>query len=56
MVSLDIKCPSSNMHQKMHLENISFLRNSDQLKFVIGSKDDYDYAKKIFKKYGIDIE
>jgi 7-carboxy-7-deazaguanine synthase len=51
MISLDIKCPSSNMYKKMHLDNISLLSNNDQLKFIIGNKDDYDYAKKLIKKY-----
>jgi 7-carboxy-7-deazaguanine synthase len=51
IVSLDIKCPSSKMYKKMRLENISFLRKNDQLKFVIKDKKDYDYAKKIFQKY-----
>lgn len=51
MISLDIKCPSSNMHEKMCLENVSLLKKDDQLKFVIGDKRDYDYAKKIIQKY-----
>jgi 7-carboxy-7-deazaguanine synthase len=51
MISLDIKCPSSNMHDKAYLKNILFLRPDDQLKFVIKDKDDYNYAKKIVNKY-----
>jgi len=51
MVSLDIKCPSSNMHEKMRLNNLSYLTNYDQLKFVIKNKEDYDYAKNIIRKY-----
>jgi 7-carboxy-7-deazaguanine synthase len=51
MISLDIKCPSSNMHEKMCLENLSIIKKDDQLKFVIGDKRDYDYAKKIIQKY-----
>jgi 7-carboxy-7-deazaguanine synthase len=51
MISLDIKCPSSNMHEKMCLENLSLLKKDDQLKFVIGDIKDYDYAKKIINKY-----
>ena len=39
------------MYKKMHLDNISLLSNNDQLKFVIGNKDDYGYAKKIIKKH-----
>lgn len=51
MISLDVKCPSSNMHEKMYLKNISFLVKEDQLKFVIGNKNDYNYAKKIIYDY-----
>jgi len=51
MISLDVKCPSSNMHEKMHLENISLLRKDDQLKIIIQNKEDYNYAKKVIKKY-----
>ena len=51
LISLDIKCPSSKMHEKMCFENISFLGKHDQLKFIIYDKEDYNYAKKILKKY-----
>ena len=47
IVSLDIKCPSSKMDKKMDLKNIVLLRKNDQIKFIIGDKTDYDYAKKI---------
>lgn len=47
MISLDVKCPSSGMHEKIAFSNIEMLGLSDQLKFVIGDKDDYEYAKKI---------
>jgi len=51
MISLDIKCPSSDMHEKMNIGNIKKLCKEDQLKFVIGNKKDYEYAKKIISKY-----
>lgn len=51
MISLDIKCPSSTMHDKMNFDNLSQLSCDDQLKFVINNKVDYEYAKKIMKKY-----
>ncbi|RLF44309.1 MAG: hypothetical protein DRN29_08695 [Thermoplasmata archaeon] len=51
MISVDIKCPSSGMHEKMWMENIFLLRKKDELKFVIGDKRDYEYAKDIIKKY-----
>ena len=51
MISLDIKCPSSDMHEKNFFRNITFLKKKDQLKFVIKNKKDYDYAKKILEDY-----
>lgn len=51
IISLDIKCPSSNMHEKMCLENIPLLRKGDQSKFVIKDNKDYNYAKRIIHKY-----
>jgi len=50
-ISLDIKCPSSTMHEHMKLENINLLRAQDQLKFIIGTKDDFNYAKKIIQHF-----
>jgi len=51
MISLDIKCPSSQMQTKMTMENIALLRPQDQLKFIIQTREDYDYAKTIIKKH-----
>ena len=51
LISLDIKCPSSTMHEKMKFNNGSLLTCNDQLKFIIQNREDYEYAKKIIKKY-----
>jgi 7-carboxy-7-deazaguanine synthase len=51
LISLDIKCPSSAMHEKMNFNNVSLLTCNDQLKFIIQNREDYEYAKKITKKY-----
>jgi 7-carboxy-7-deazaguanine synthase len=53
MISLDIKCPSSGMDKKMCFENLFHLNKKDQLKFIIGNKEDYKYAKKIIQSYKI---
>ena len=50
-VSMDIKCPSSKMEKRMDFRNIKLLKKTDQLKFVIKDRKDYDYAKNILKKY-----
>jgi 7-carboxy-7-deazaguanine synthase len=44
---VDIKCPSSGMSAKNDLENLNRLMNKDEIKFVIGNREDYEYAKEI---------
>jgi 7-carboxy-7-deazaguanine synthase len=51
MVSLDIKCPSSGMQERMDLGNLRLLRDIDQLKFIISDRQDYDYAKDLLLRH-----
>ena len=44
---VDIKCPSSNESEKNDLENLKRLHPKDQIKFVVGNREDYMYAKNI---------
>ena len=44
---IDVKLPTSGEVQRNQLDNLNRLNDKDELKFVIGSRDDYDYAKKI---------
>jgi len=53
MYSLDIKCPSSKMSKRMKLENLYLLKKKDQVKFIIGDRKDFLYAKSIVLKYGL---
>jgi len=46
---VDIKCPSSNEKDKIDLNNIKYLGLNDQIKFVIQNREDYLYARNIFK-------
>lgn len=41
---MDIKCPDSGMHEKIDLENLDFLNAKDNLKFVLSSRKDFDWA------------
>jgi len=52
---MDIKCPSSNEKDNFLLENIRFLTHHDEIKFVIGSQKDYDYAKFMILNHLTDI-
>jgi len=42
---VDIKCPTSGESDKNDLENLKRLGSKDQVKFVIGNRSDYEYAK-----------
>ena len=48
---MDIKCPSSNESNKNKYENLGNLLCKDEVKFVIADKNDYEFAKKMLKKY-----
>ena len=50
VISLDIKCPSSGMQEKMDFSNLELLSLNDQLKFIIADLKDYEYAKEIIEK------
>lgn len=53
VIKMDIKLPSSNMQSKMDMNNISLLRPIDEVKFIIGTKGDYEYAKRIMQSVSI---
>lgn len=53
--NLDIKCPSSNEPDSFLYENLTYLTKRDEIKFVIGSRQDYEYARAIIiEKLSID--
>lgn len=50
---MDLKTPSSGELSKNHYQNIEYLTKEDQVKFVIGNDDDYDWSKKIVTQYDL---
>lgn len=52
-VIMDLKCPSSKMTGKNLYENIYYLKENDEVKFVIGNREDYDWSKGIIDKYSL---
>lgn len=42
---MDIKCPSSAESERNRWENLEHLTALDEVKFVIGTREDYDWAK-----------
>jgi len=47
---VDLKCPTSGMTEKMDFSNLELLTKRDELKFVIGERRDYIWAKAIIKE------
>ncbi len=42
---MDLKCPSSGEVERNLISNIAHLKSTDEVKFVIGTLDDYEWAK-----------
>lgn len=52
LISMDIKCPSSGMTDRMIWSNVERLGMKDQLKFVIDTDEDLDFAVDFVKTHG----
>ncbi len=50
---VDFKCPGSGMEKKNLWENVEYLRSTDEVKFVIGSREDFDWAEDMISRYGL---
>jgi 7-carboxy-7-deazaguanine synthase len=55
-IIMDLKCPSSGMEKKNLYENINYLKEIDEIKFVIENREDYDWTKEIVLKYFLDTK
>jgi 7-carboxy-7-deazaguanine synthase len=51
VLSVDVKCPSSGMEGRNRWSNLPRLRPRDVLKFVIGDRVDYRYARRVVREY-----
>ncbi len=47
---LDIKCPSSHEAGSFLMENLNCLTDSDEIKFVVGSRQDYEFARAMIQQ------
>lgn len=50
-VILDVKCPGSNMTDRMHWPNVERLRQQDEVKFVITDRRDYEWAIAVVARF-----
>jgi 7-carboxy-7-deazaguanine synthase len=50
---MDLKTPSSGELSKNLYQNIHYLNSQDQVKFVIGNDEDYDWSKSALTEHGL---
>jgi 7-carboxy-7-deazaguanine synthase len=50
---MDLKCPSSGEVARNRFENIPHLKSTDEVKFVLGTVEDYEWAKEQLAKYSL---
>ena len=50
---VDVKTPGSNEAARNRIENFALLTLRDQLKFVICSREDYDWSKAFLQEHGL---
>lgn len=48
---VDVKCPESGMSEQMDWKNLGRLSPADEIKFVINSRQDYDWAVDVMKRH-----
>jgi 7-carboxy-7-deazaguanine synthase len=50
---IDVKCPGSGESDKNHWANLGALRPSDEVKFVVKDRADYEFARDVVARYGL---
>ncbi|HWD94675.1 MAG TPA: radical SAM protein [Verrucomicrobiae bacterium] len=51
---MDLKCPSSGEVERNRRDNIPYLKSTDEIKFVIGTVEDYAWAKQQIAQHKLD--
>jgi 7-carboxy-7-deazaguanine synthase len=51
---VDLKCPSSGEVERNRRENLKHLKATDEIKFVIGTQEDYDWTKQQISAHKLD--
>lgn len=52
-IVMDLKTPDSQEEKSNRYENVEYLKSSDEVKFVIGSKADYDWSVEMCQQYDL---
>ena len=51
---MDLKCPSSGEVARNRLENLAHLKATDEIKFVIGTVEDYEWARDTIARHKLE--
>lgn len=55
-VIMDIKCPGSRMVERNLWSNVGLLKATDEVKFVLADRADFDWAESIVGKYDLNAK
>jgi 7-carboxy-7-deazaguanine synthase len=50
---VDVKCPDSGEGDTFHRENLEALTSNDEVKFVLSSRGDYDFARDFVRRHDL---
>ncbi|HEY0455014.1 MAG TPA: radical SAM protein [Verrucomicrobiae bacterium] len=50
---MDLKCPSSGEVERNRWENLEHLKAIDEVKFVIGTLEDYEWSRGVIERYSL---
>ncbi len=50
---VDVKCPGSGEGGRFRMENLAALTRRDEVKFVLASREDYEFAREFIAKHGL---
>jgi 7-carboxy-7-deazaguanine synthase len=53
-IIMDLKCPDSGMSDRNLLANLDLLKATDEIKFVIASRSDFDWANEVIRQHRLD--
>ena len=55
-IVMDIKTPGSGMNHRNYLKNINCLKKTDEVKFVIADREDYEWTKEFINTHTFNAE
>jgi 7-carboxy-7-deazaguanine synthase len=51
---VDVKCPASGEGDSFRLNNLDFLTQGDEVKFVIANRGDYEFAREFIRQHALE--